>query len=52
VKYSLNPGEMQTRECAVSDLYDMTAPGKYSIEVQQLDGRPVQSNSVTVTVAP
>lgn len=48
--YSLDPGETQTRECDVSDLYDMTAPGKYSIEVQQLDGRAVRSNAVTVTV--
>ena len=50
--YTLNPGETQTRQCEVSDLYDMTAAGKYSIEVQQLDGRPVQSNVVTVTVIP
>ena len=48
--YTLNSGETQTRECDVSDLYDMNFPGKYSIEVQQLDGRPVHSNVVTVTV--
>lgn len=48
--YTLKPGETQTRECDVSDFYDMTSPGKYSIEVQQLDGRPVHSNVVTVTV--
>jgi hypothetical protein len=50
VSYALNPGESQTRECAVSDLYDMSPPGKYSIQVQQLDGRAVHSNVVTVTV--
>jgi len=51
-KYTLNPGETQTRECAVSDLYDMTAAGKYSIDVEQLDGRAVVSNLITVTVTP
>lgn len=50
VSYALNPGESQTRECAVSDLYDMSTPGKYVIEVQQLDGRPVKSNVLTMTV--
>jgi hypothetical protein len=50
--YSLQPGETQTRDCAVSELYDMTHPGKYSIEVQQLDGRPVKSNTEVVTVVP
>ena len=50
--YTLNPGETQTRQCDVSHLYDMTAPGKYSLEVQQVDGRRVQSNVVTVTVLP
>ncbi|HEY6251428.1 MAG TPA: hypothetical protein VI685_15830 [Candidatus Angelobacter sp.] len=52
VTYTLNPGEAQTRECTVSDLYDMSAPGRYSIEVQELDGRPVRSNTVAVTVTP
>ncbi|HEY6351424.1 MAG TPA: hypothetical protein VI636_18630 [Candidatus Angelobacter sp.] len=52
VTYTLNPGEAQTRECVLSDFYDMTAPGKYSIEVQELDGRAVRSNVVTVTVVP
>lgn len=52
VSYTLNPGETQSRECAVSDLYDLSSPGKYSIEVTQLDGRSVHSNVLTVTVAP
>ena len=40
--YSLHPGEIKRRECAVSELYDMSLAGKYFIQVQQLDGRPAQ----------
>lgn len=50
LSYSLHPGEIQRRECAVSELYDMTSAGKYFIQVEQLDGNPVQSNTVAVTV--
>jgi hypothetical protein len=52
MRYSLAPGETQTRACTVSDVYDLTHPGKYAIEAQQLDGSPVKSNAVTVTVVP
>jgi hypothetical protein len=52
IAYTLQPGETQTRACAVSEFYDMRLPGKYSIEVQQLDGSAVASNAVTVTVVP
>lgn len=52
ITYTLQPGETQTRGCAVSELYDMRLPGKYSIEVHQLDGSAVASNAVTVTVVP
>jgi hypothetical protein len=52
VSYAIHPGEAQTRDCNVNDLYEMSAPGKYSIEVQQLDGRPVHSNVVAVSVVP
>jgi hypothetical protein len=52
VSYSIHPGEAQTRDCNVNELYQMSAPGKYSIEVQQLDGRPVHSNVVAVSVVP
>ena len=48
--YAIHPGEAQTRDCNVSDLYQMSAPGKYSIQVLQLDGRPVHSNVVAVSV--
>jgi hypothetical protein len=50
--YNLQPGETQNRECAVGELYDMSHPGQYSIQVEQLDGRTVESNTVVVTVAP
>ena len=50
--YSLRPGETQTRDCEVSSLYDMTQPGKYLIDVRQLDGKAVQSNVLAVTIAP
>lgn len=52
VSYALHPGETQTRDCPVSELYDMSAPMKYSIQVQQLDGHVVQSNMVNVMIAP
>ncbi|MGC2694510.1 MAG: DUF4136 domain-containing protein [Candidatus Angelobacter sp.] len=52
LSYTIHPGEAQTRDCNVNDLYQMSAPGKYSIEVQQLDGRPVHSNVVAVSVVP
>jgi hypothetical protein len=50
--YSLHPGEIKRRECAVSELYDMSHAGTYFIEVQQLDGRPAQSNTLVLTVVP
>jgi hypothetical protein len=52
VSYAIHPGEAQTRDCNVNDLYQMSPPGKYSIEIQQLDGRPVHSNVVAVSVVP
>jgi hypothetical protein len=51
VAYSLHPGETKQRECAVSELYDMSRAGKYFIQVQQ-DGRPAQSNTLELTVGP
>jgi hypothetical protein len=36
----------------VSDLYDMSRAGKYFIQVQQVDGRPAQSNTLELTVVP
>ncbi|HTC95131.1 MAG TPA: hypothetical protein VK699_16925 [Terriglobales bacterium] len=50
VSYLLDPGEAQNRECDVSGLHDMSHPGKYSIQVEMLDQKPVQSNTAVVTV--
>jgi hypothetical protein len=50
--YTLFPGEIQRRECAVGELYDLSHPGKYSVQVQQLDGRPADSNTLVLTVVP
>ena len=50
--YELHPGEKQTRQCAVSTLFDMSIPGEYLVEVKALDGRLVASNVATVTVVP
>jgi hypothetical protein len=52
LSYTIHPGEALTRDCNVNDLYQTSAPGKYSIEIQQLDGRPVHSNVVAVSVVP
>src|SRR6202000_1201868 len=41
--YVLHPEEKQMRQCNVSTLFDMTAPGKYSVEVTELDGVPSSS---------
>jgi len=45
------PGKTRSSECAVSDWYDMTVPGDYSIQLQ-LDwkGRVIPSNIIEVTV--
>lgn len=48
--YQLHPGERQTRQCAVSTLFDMSSSGTYLIEVKELDGRPAASNVATVTI--
>jgi hypothetical protein len=50
--YVLRPGEKQTRECPVSSLFDISNPGKYSITVRELDGRPAASNVATITILP
>jgi hypothetical protein len=50
--YTLFPGETQRRQCAFDELYDVSHPGKYSIQLQQLDGRPADSNSLVLTVVP
>ena len=49
----LQPGEAVHEKCVVSERYDMTAPGRYSIQLERLWGRAgVPSNTVMVAVVP
>jgi hypothetical protein len=45
----LNPGETRKRSLAISDLYDLTRPGQYTVQVHRYT---VKSNTITVTVTP
>lgn len=50
---SLKPGESRTENFTVSDLYDMSRPGHYSIQLQRVwNDRKVQSNSVKIRIIP
>jgi peptidyl-Lys metalloendopeptidase len=52
---TLKPGESITDPIIISKLYDMTRPGKYSIQVERRDENSyifVKSNVITVTIAP
>ena len=44
----LKPGEVRTDRIDVGRLFDLTRPGKYTIQVRF----PIQSNTITVTVVP
>lgn len=47
----LEPGKSITEECTVSDLYDMSQPGRYTIQLERIWGRNVvPSNTVTVNI--
>lgn len=51
----LAPGETQKDEIPVSKLYDLSKPGRYTIQIQRTDPETklvVKSNSITVTVTP
>jgi hypothetical protein len=49
--YTIAPGETRESEILVNKLYDLLAPGKYTIQVQRtLGGVVVKSNAVTVTI--
>jgi hypothetical protein len=52
----LNPGEEDRHSLMISKLYDLSKPGKYTIQVTRLDleGTKIQlkSNAITVTVEP
>ena len=47
--FPMEPGATVHRQLVVSDLYDMTRPGKYLIRLQRTD---LTSNTITVTVEP
>ena len=55
---TLNPGKIQDFEVLLSEIYDLSAPGKYEITFSRGTdpGRPdnvdVKSNTITITVLP
>jgi hypothetical protein len=51
----LKPGEAVKDELVVSNRYDLSQPGKYTIKVQRIDTETmatVESNTITMTVTP
>jgi hypothetical protein len=49
----LQPGESITHEWTVSDLYDMSRPGSYSIQLQRFwNNRLIPSNTIKVRIIP
>jgi len=51
----LKPNGKAHQSVAISDLYDLSHPGRYTIQVQQIDrvsGALVKSNRITLTVIP
>ncbi len=52
---SLNPGQDWRNTLRVSDLYDLSKPGQYTIQVRRWDDETktwVKSNTITITVTP
>lgn len=49
---TVNPGEELQLSSVISNIYDMTAPGKYIIEARRYlpDGTIIKSNEIAVTV--
>jgi hypothetical protein len=45
----LEPGAVFNRKINISDLYDLTSPGKYSIQLHCAD---ISSNAITVEIIP
>jgi hypothetical protein len=45
----LKPGKTRKGSLVISDLYDLTHPGKYSVQVRRAT---VKSNTITVAVVP
>jgi hypothetical protein len=51
----LEPGQSVKQEYPVWDDYDLSKPGKYTIQVSRLDRETntrVKSNTITITVTP
>lgn len=51
----MKPGETMTDRVNVSKVYDLTQPGRYTIQFQRLDPETktfVKSNEITVTLRP
>jgi len=49
------PGQQRTQVISVNDLYDLSQPGQYTIQVRRWDDETktwVKSNTITVTVTP
>jgi hypothetical protein len=54
-EFKLAPGQVYTSEIVLSDLYDLSVPGSYSVQVPHADGDPKKmgmSNTATITVVP
>ena len=52
---SVKPGETMLDEYLVNDHYDLTQPGKYTVQASRLDDETktwVKSNTITLTVTP
>ena len=49
---ALAPGATLGDDLLISDLFDLTVPGKYTVQLQRLDeaGTAVKSNTITITV--
>jgi len=52
----IKPGETLTEKVSITDRYQLTVPGKYTIMVHKLDSYvsnvEVKSNTITITVTP
>jgi hypothetical protein len=52
---AVHPGDVMKTEIHLNEIYDLSAPGKYSVQVRYFDDEnkdEVRSNAITVTVAP
>jgi hypothetical protein len=55
INFTLKPGESLKDGIKLSEIYDISKPGKYSIEVERTDDTTntvVKSNTITLTVTP